>query len=504
MNTMIIGESKFPINFGGPQYAVSLASSHSLFSLPRSAVQPPRFGHKPKKAAAEAPPADELPYDEKSSNIQKLRPIMRTLGSTTPLLYTPFPPSTPSLPTPRKRRLYEQQDLNALIKDRGLEGVPPPSLFALDVFDNTDHESRLPTEWVPKAEGVPPALAFTAVFQDDGSCEWAQCKVIDHDAATNHYCIIVLPEGGGEWPDASQEKPVWVPRVALYFAAEDPFRFASRYAEAHTSRARAEALLRYSLYVDSMPTEDMPTLSTEQINRMLGYALNSKQLKDKLMDSSQLVSEVNLEYARTMNKIIFDETLRRGTSGCAGQIVSVGEEFAKDPARAVPDKGTVNIGEDFDYPHQFSEFAFRTLLTKSEVIGALSRIKLECSKVLKMSMMMTTYPKSARLDEFETSQVQNIDQNSVKSAFKDVGKGWFNLHETNMETFEFSKLKKFLMQMRFIMEDTLRFMIEASLQRFVQFIQSSCPTRISVNSTASVDVEMPPATRRIWRQHWWT
>ena len=36
---------------------------------------------------------------------------------------------------------------------------------------------------------------------------------------------------------------------------------------------------------------------------MLGFALNSKRLKDKLMDSSQLVGEVNLEYARTMNKV---------------------------------------------------------------------------------------------------------------------------------------------------------------------------------------------------------
>lgn len=25
-------------------------------------------------------------------------------------------------------------------------------------------------------------------------------------------------------------------------------------------------------------------------------------------------------------------------------------------------------------------------------------------------------------------------RNSIKSSFKDVGKGWFNLHETNMET----------------------------------------------------------------------
>ena len=30
--------------------------------------------------------------------------------------------------------------------------------------------------------------------------------------------------------------------------------------------------------------------------------------------------------------------------------------------------------------------------------------------------------------------------------------GWFNLHESNMETYEFSKLKKFLTLLRFHME----------------------------------------------------
>lgn len=41
--------------------------------------------------------------------------------------------------------------------------------------------------------------------------------------------------------------------------------FARRHAEAHRSRARAESLLRYNLYIDSMPTEDIPPLTNEQV-----------------------------------------------------------------------------------------------------------------------------------------------------------------------------------------------------------------------------------------------
>jgi hypothetical protein len=66
----------------------------------------------------------------------------------------------------------------------------------------------------------------------------------------------------------------------------------------------------------------------------------------------------------------------------------------------VPDHGTLPIS-GYDYPEQFSEFSFRTLMTKAEVISALIKIKVESSKVLKMSLFNLNYTKSCRLDEFE-------------------------------------------------------------------------------------------------------
>jgi hypothetical protein len=125
-------------------------------------------------------------------------------------------------------------------------------------------------------------------------------------------------------------------------------------------------------------------------------------------------------------------------------------------------------------------------------------VRAECAKVLKMSLFATHFPKSVRLDEFEQAQSQNAEQvgidcvslwfgvgmglacrgkrtlptdlhalslqtghsreancrrpacqqignylkdlwslgvkNAVRASFKDVGKGWFNLQESNMET----------------------------------------------------------------------
>jgi hypothetical protein len=71
----------------------------------------------------------------------------------------------------------------------------------------------------------------------------------------------------------------WVPRIRLCFLSEDPALYAKRVAVAHQSRIEAVKAMRYHLCVDSMPADDMHSLSVEQINRVLTLALNSKFLR---------------------------------------------------------------------------------------------------------------------------------------------------------------------------------------------------------------------------------
>lgn len=54
-------------------------------------------------------------------------------------------------------------------------------------------------------------------------------------------------------------------------------------------------------------------------------------------------------------------------------------------------------------------------------------------------------------------------------------------------SYEFSKLKKFLTLTRFIMEDTLRFLVEESLTRYVTFLTAACAAKVRVllGSTSS-------------------
>ena len=128
----------------------------------------------------------------------------------------------------------------------GIHPPPPPP--------NT-HSNGIPP--LTPHSGVPLTPAKTAVIGPDGVCSWQDCVVVDYAESKNQYLIV---------PDPSQPTQTrWVPRINLYFRAEDPFLFARRFAEAHESCLRAEALLRYSLYVDCMPTDDIAPLASEQV-----------------------------------------------------------------------------------------------------------------------------------------------------------------------------------------------------------------------------------------------
>ena len=65
-------------------------------------------------------------------------------------------------------------------------------------------------------------------------------------------------------------------------------------------------------------------------------------------------------------------------------------------------------------------------------------------------------------------------RNAIRTSLRDVGKGWFNIHETNWEVYQISKLKKFMEAVKFNMQDSLRFLVQDSLVNFTQMIVDGC------------------------------
>ena len=497
----------------GVHHKVSPASrfcsrpDHQLCSPDPVLTSPPLVAIVPQQENGDANGANGAVHDD----VGALHGVMSPSEPKVMIPYKTKPGEVPrQVQIERKKRLFALQDISKLLgqKDVDLSDNSLPGSEAqlskklkIETFDNTTYETRNQKEWCPqdKTSTSGSTRATALRVDEDGFIEWVACSVVDTNEAENTYLVRY---------DGSDED-VWQPRMYICFKAEDPFLFANRVEESFKQRELAKLQLRYNFFIDNMPTEDIPPLTNEQVNRVLVYALNSKKLKDKLMDTSQLINEVNIDFARTMNKLIFDKINKRDEKVKDSSILSIEDKFPIDVTAKVPESGTFPIPL-YDFPDQFSEFSFHTFLTKPEVISAIVKVKSEGLKIQKMNIFNIHYTKSSKLQEFEQAQGQATDQvsnqvkdtwiltlkNLIRSSFKDVGKGWFNLNEQNQETYEFSKLKKFLRVIRFMMEDTLRILVESSYERFVTFIEAECNCTVDIVSPATVVVEKSSEKKR--------
>lgn len=311
----------------------------------------------------------------------------------------------------RKKREYSQQDLTALLLERGIShrattlvdlggvGVDfsrPPvekTFLPLDLFDDAQWDVRTPEEWVelgvekrqPGDECCVPGLVLE-LSTDLVGC-WEECRMIGYDKQSKLYRVRKCTTG------AESETP----RIQLMIFAEDPTKFADRVANAIAMRKTAEKRLRYALYVDSMPNEDNSPLNSEQVSRMLRSALNTAVLRNANLDTTGLVEEANIDFGRTMNKIVFDKILRQPSNKQLAEQVGVGEGQV---VAEVPLTGTIPIPEH-EFGEQCGDFAFNSFLTKSEVITAIHRCRHQCNLLMEQTLLHTTFIKTMRYDAFE-------------------------------------------------------------------------------------------------------
>ncbi|XP_034631618.1 dynein heavy chain 1, axonemal-like [Trachemys scripta elegans] len=194
-----------------------------------------------------------------------------------------------------------------------------------------------------------------------------------------------------------------------------------------------------------------------------------------------LEKEVSLDYERTMNKIIFD-----------GVITSKPQTFSyvtlpEKEEEKVPERGLVKI-PDYPFDEQRASFIFVSLLTRPEVILALSQVRDECNKAAAMSLFHSTLSKYGRLEEFEQIQTQTFTQVqmflkdtwintlkiAVKSSLREIGKGWYNLYQSNWGVYQMSKLHKLMELIKFNLQDSVRFLVQDSLVSFTQLLLDAC------------------------------
>ncbi|CAK6435519.1 unnamed protein product [Pipistrellus nathusii] len=437
----------------------------------------------------------------------------------------------------RRKRLYLSLDIEQLLADEGIDsdklmprhpdlyhpqtieqGNDPlfPIYLPLKVFDNEEFDCRTPSEWInmglePDSQVRRPVPGKALLPTDDVlghedpksrelKYKWCCVGVLDYDQDKKLYLVHKTDENGLVRDEMGQpivnggvtaegRPPLmscqyWVPRIQLLFCAEDPRVFTQRVVEANALRKNTEALLLYNLYVDCMPSEGQQLLNEQSMSKIKQWAMSTPRMRKGPMVLEQLSSlarEVNLDYERSMNKINFD------------QIVSSKPEtfsyvtLPKKEEEKVPAQGLVSVPK-YPFREQKGDFTFASLLTRPEVITALSKVRAECNKVISMSLFHSSLSKYSRLEEFEQIQSQTFAQVqmflkdswistlkvAMRSSLRDMSKGWYNLYENNWEVYLMSKLRKLMELIKYMLQDTLRFLVQDSLSSFSQFISDAC------------------------------
>ena len=159
-----------------------------------------------------------------------------------------------------------------------------------------------------------------------------------------------------------------------------------------------------------MPVQELADLDTEQRSRILKMALASRELKGKQqVDTNNILFEVKLDFHRTMNQIIMEETMRKPEEDRQEMIPANLTLPPKPKAKEVPYFGQVPIPQH-DFPEQFSTFCFNSLFIKDEVIRAMVKIREECNYVLNEQprIFNVQRKKLYRLEEFKQQQNSSI------------------------------------------------------------------------------------------------
>ena len=415
--------------------------------------------------------------------------------------YEPIPNKAPrKVVIDRMKKLFSSLKIEELLDNEQVNykntAITQENWLPLEPYDDILYECRNPEEWIECGfkNGIQHYITGKGLYRnrDTGFNEWKNVLIDKYDKERGLFL--------GEWENTRERARL--SRLCLMFDAEDPRVFAKRFQAACDMKEYADSMIKYEFIMDNMPTQDLSTLDSEQVLRVLAMAHGKKTAPAKQSQSDvQLLSEINLDFARTMNKIIFDKYISENQDSTA----ILATKLKLPPKKEITEArymGQVEI-PTYNFADMFSAYCFNTLHIKEEVIKALDEIRDECLKVRTKEIFCTKFDKIMRIEEFKQIEESSISQcsyymketwvNRIKDIilknFQTVGKGWFsiNVKEESKETYEFGKTKKFLTVLRLLMEEYLLELSDCSLKQYVKILCDHYPITSEVIDAGKVN-----------------
>jgi dynein heavy chain len=361
----------------------------------------------------------------------------------------------------RRIRLYGIQDIHKLLADEGINvddladdcsDELSATRLELEIFDNHDFETRSWREWLAlgkDSRGTPAQAARVRLnrpsdeksdsIQIGRSLRFEPCLVRSYDAASSRYEVEFL----------SDKYVTHRFRILLMFKADDPWSFAKRVKWAFDARRQTLAELDYNLFLDCIPVDLLPSMPTDQLNRIITKALSWKRAnvyeigKDSVAPKAaavispalearkNLIDELNLEYFRALNQCALDHTIKTANQQKPSMVAGL-----QIPVRTQKTAQQIVMPDEYSFKDVRHRFTFQSFLTVPEVLACVNKVKVECFRVASASLFNITGT-TMRPDEFEQLQLthcENINKllretwvnavrNAIQNSLKDIGKG---------------------------------------------------------------------------------
>lgn len=161
-------------------------------------------------------------------------------------------------------------------------------------FDNCSNELML-EKHIELNVQVRALTRYKSVFS------WKPAELYSYDPLTEKF--------HGKFQDDSNE--FQLPRLFIWFTCDSPLKMATRIRNAQERRIYADSIIRYNYFIENMLNHEAFDLDANKRNRLEKLALNTHALEG--MDTTALLLEVNHDYAKTMNGLLFDKYLQKGS-----------------------------------------------------------------------------------------------------------------------------------------------------------------------------------------------
>eukprot|EP01063_Lacrimia_lanifica_P030854 TRINITY_DN4987_c0_g4_i2.p1 TRINITY_DN4987_c0_g4~~TRINITY_DN4987_c0_g4_i2.p1 ORF type:complete len:4157 (+),score=1788.38 TRINITY_DN4987_c0_g4_i2:76-12546(+) len=443
-------------------------------------------------------------------------------GSCDPKVYAPYVCDRGAIPrhvlVQRRKAEYAQKALVDYLLEANIDytregpgGVIPEngngsdgvfhSYLPLEAFDDASFDERNMDDWMKLGHDENGEFKFVPAlglrFDNVEQGRWCACGVLQW--SHNDQKLQV------EW--TSHKKVTWLPRLHVMFLAENPETHAARVIAAQNARKETEAVLRYHLYIDSMPIDESEPLDQIQLDRIRDLSINTNKLAENEdhLNIPSLVQEISTDYSRTLNRILFDINLNDPNQAALFQGVTMPTQKTPPPP---PQIAQYQI-PSHPFPASIKTFKMNSYLhAQEEVVIALQKVTQECDIALKKTLFqlpLETQP--VTLDRFAELQHTSIEQrcmqlkeqwsSDLRSAIRDsleatTAEDEVFLAEKSREDYEGSKLKRLMMTVKLMMQDTIYSLATTSLEDFCGFIEESCDYQTTVNNLADVSIQSGP------------